>query len=80
MAGVAKLLMAAAVLGSLLAATPASAATGAIDWKPCPDAPGVDCGTVTVPIDWAHPDRGTVEHRARTAQGHGPAGAHRVDL
>lgn len=59
MAGVAKLLTAAAVLGSLLAATPASAATGAIDWKPCPDAPGVDCGTVTVPIDWAHPDRGT---------------------
>lgn len=59
MAGVAKLLTAAAVLGSLLAATPASAATAAIDWKPCGDAPGVDCGTVTVPIDWAHPDRGT---------------------
>ncbi|MEV6828934.1 alpha/beta hydrolase [Amycolatopsis sp. NPDC051102] len=47
-----------AVLGSLLTATPASAA-GSIDWQPCADAPGVDCGTVTVPIDWAHPDRGT---------------------
>ncbi|MDQ7805045.1 alpha/beta hydrolase [Amycolatopsis sp. A133] len=47
-----------AVLGSLLAATPASAAE-AVDWQPCADAPGVDCGTVTVPIDWAHPDRGT---------------------
>ncbi|MEV4150350.1 alpha/beta hydrolase [Amycolatopsis sp. NPDC049691] len=59
MAGVAKLLTAAAVLGSPLAATPANAAPAAIDWQPCADAPGVDCGTVTVPIDWAHPDRGT---------------------
>ncbi|MEV4055092.1 alpha/beta hydrolase [Amycolatopsis sp. NPDC049688] len=47
-----------AVLGSLLTATPASAA-GTVDWQPCADAPGADCGTVTVPIDWAHPDRGT---------------------
>ncbi len=46
------------VLGSLLAATPASAAES-VDWQPCADAPGVDCGTVTVPVDWAHPDRGT---------------------
>ena len=62
MSGVSKrLVMAAAataVLGSLLAATPASA-TPSIDWKPCADAPGVECGAVTVPIDWAHPDRGT---------------------
>jgi pimeloyl-ACP methyl ester carboxylesterase len=49
-----------AVTGSLLTAAPASAAeAGSVDWKPCADAPGVDCGTVTVPIDWAHPDRGT---------------------
>jgi pimeloyl-ACP methyl ester carboxylesterase len=47
-----------AVLGSLLTASPASAA-GTIDWRPCADAPGAECGTVTVPIDWAHPDRGT---------------------
>ncbi|MEV7092462.1 alpha/beta hydrolase [Amycolatopsis sp. NPDC051045] len=47
-----------AVAGSLLAAAPASAAES-VDWQPCADAPGVDCGTVTVPIDWAHPDRGT---------------------
>src|SRR3954463_9249618 len=62
MAGVAKRLGAAAagtaVLGSLLAATPASAAPS-IDWQPCADAPGGDCGAGTVPIDWAHPDRGT---------------------
>jgi pimeloyl-ACP methyl ester carboxylesterase len=47
-----------AVSGSLLGATPASAAES-VDWQPCADAPGVDCGTVTVPIDWAHPDKGT---------------------
>ncbi|OXM67712.1 alpha/beta hydrolase [Amycolatopsis vastitatis] len=47
-----------AVLGSLLTAAPASAAE-AVDWKPCADAPEIDCGAVTVPIDWAHPDRGT---------------------
>ncbi|WIV61518.1 alpha/beta hydrolase [Amycolatopsis nalaikhensis] len=47
-----------AVFGSLLTAAPASAA-GGVDWQPCADAPEVDCGTVTVPIDWAHPDRGT---------------------
>jgi pimeloyl-ACP methyl ester carboxylesterase len=62
MAGVGKRLVTAAavtaVLGSLLAATPASAAES-VDWQPCADAPGVDCGTVTVPVDWAHPDRGT---------------------
>jgi pimeloyl-ACP methyl ester carboxylesterase len=63
MAGVRKRLVTAAavtsVLGSLLAATPASAAES-VDWQPCADAPGVDCGTVTVPVDWAHPDRGTM--------------------
>ncbi|UOZ07324.1 alpha/beta hydrolase [Amycolatopsis sp. WQ 127309] len=49
-----------AVAGSLLAAAPASAAgTGSVDWKPCADAPGVDCGAVTVPIDYAHPEKGT---------------------
>jgi pimeloyl-ACP methyl ester carboxylesterase len=62
MAGAHKRLLAAAaataVLGSLLAAAPASAAEP-VDWQPCADAPGVDCGTVTVPVDWAHPDRGT---------------------
>src|SRR4051812_48429895 len=47
-----------AVLGSLLTAAPASAAE-AVDWKPCADAPEIDCGAVTVPLDWAHPDRGT---------------------
>ncbi|MEQ0561950.1 alpha/beta hydrolase [Amycolatopsis sp. NEAU-NG30] len=62
MAGISKRLLTAAaataVLGSILAAAPASAAES-VAWKPCADAPDVDCGTVTVPIDWGHPERGT---------------------
>ncbi|MGW3958349.1 alpha/beta hydrolase [Amycolatopsis sp. NPDC005003] len=61
MAGAGKRLwtaVAVALFGSVLAAAPASAAQP-VDWQPCADAPGVDCGTVTVPVDWAHPDRGT---------------------
>ncbi|WP_410568036.1 alpha/beta hydrolase [Amycolatopsis sp. cmx-4-61] len=62
MSGVARRLVTAVavttVWGGLLAATPASAAES-VDWQPCADAPGVDCGSVTVPVDWAHPDRGT---------------------
>ena len=51
-----------AVAGSLLAATPAQAATqGSIDWQPCQGAPGSDCGMATVPLDGAHPDRGTTK-------------------
>jgi pimeloyl-ACP methyl ester carboxylesterase len=63
MLGVSKRLLTAvavtAVTGSVLTAAPASAETGSVGWTPCADAPGVDCGTVTVPIDWAHPDQGT---------------------
>ena len=29
---------------------------GAIDWKPCDEKPTVDCGFVTLPIDYAQPD------------------------
>ncbi|GAB3161188.1 alpha/beta hydrolase [Amycolatopsis stemonae] len=63
MSGVSRRLVTAAaavaVAGSLLAATPAGASPATIDWQPCAGAPGVDCGTVTVPIDWAHPEKGT---------------------
>lgn len=50
----------ATTLAALLAA-PAGAARETVDWKPCPTAAGVDCGTVTVPIDWAHPGDGTIQ-------------------
>ncbi|MFI7675780.1 alpha/beta hydrolase [Actinophytocola sp. NPDC049390] len=33
-----------------------AAARGGVDWKPCPDAEGVDCATIEVPLDWADPD------------------------
>lgn len=33
-----------------------AAAQGTVDWKPCPDADGVDCATIEVPLDWANPD------------------------
>ncbi|MFE7270941.1 alpha/beta fold hydrolase [Streptomyces sp. NPDC057623] len=26
-----------------------------IDWKPCPDHPTAECGTLRLPVDWAHP-------------------------
>ncbi|CAL9357696.1 Carboxylesterase B [Actinosynnema sp. ALI-1.44] len=26
-----------------------------IDWKPCPELPEVECGTLKLPIDWANP-------------------------
>ncbi|MGC9669568.1 alpha/beta hydrolase [Planosporangium sp. 12N6] len=44
--------------------TPASPAGATADWKPCtdlpPQAPAVDCATVTVPIDWSKPDGPTI--------------------
>ena len=51
-----------AMAGGLLTGTPAFAAEqGSVAWAPCPDSPGVDCGTVTVPIDWANPGKGTTK-------------------
>jgi pimeloyl-ACP methyl ester carboxylesterase len=29
--------------------------TAEIVWQPCPDTPAVQCGTLEVPLDWAHP-------------------------
>jgi pimeloyl-ACP methyl ester carboxylesterase len=31
-----------------------------VDWQPCREVPAVDCGTVTVPVDWSRPDGETV--------------------
>ncbi|GAA1824243.1 alpha/beta hydrolase [Planosporangium flavigriseum] len=61
-------LTAAVALGPAVAA-PASAApphdptvkVPAVDWKPCPDLAEVDCGSVTVPIDWSKPYGETVD-------------------
>ncbi|MGC0421823.1 alpha/beta fold hydrolase [Embleya sp. AB8] len=32
-----------------------SAATRRIDWHPCAEDTSADCGTLTLPMDWAHP-------------------------
>jgi pimeloyl-ACP methyl ester carboxylesterase len=46
-------------LGTAVTAAPSGVAgdarPGAAGWTPCPDNPGFDCATVTVPVDWAHP-------------------------
>jgi pimeloyl-ACP methyl ester carboxylesterase len=46
------------VLAGLLPATPAAAEPGVV-WGPCPDVgaplPGLECTTVTVPLDYRHP-------------------------
>jgi pimeloyl-ACP methyl ester carboxylesterase len=34
---------------------PAQAAPRTIDWQPCPGTPGVECGTLSVPLDWSRP-------------------------
>lgn len=52
-----------------LAVTPHALAAPNIDWGVCdrpelPVAEGVECGTLTVPVDWARPGNGTVGLRA----------------
>ncbi|PSL43501.1 alpha/beta hydrolase family protein [Saccharothrix carnea] len=47
-------LLVTALAASLLVVAPeAEAAT--IAWQPCPDQPAAECGTVSVPLDWADP-------------------------
>jgi pimeloyl-ACP methyl ester carboxylesterase len=49
-----------AVVAGLAAAaltTPATAAPArAISWAPCPTDPTAQCGTLSLPVDWSHPD------------------------
>lgn len=45
------------VAGAVVAPTAAAAPAPAINWKPCgEDAPGVDCATIEVPLDYARPN------------------------
>ncbi|NRQ32007.1 alpha/beta fold hydrolase [Nonomuraea sp. NN258] len=57
------LTLAAPALPALPAAAkaPAAASTPAIAWAPCAEDPAVECGTVTVPVDWDNPGSGTFE-------------------
>jgi pimeloyl-ACP methyl ester carboxylesterase len=55
----------AAVLGTAVVARADAGVTGSahpqIDWVPCADAPGLDCGHLPVPLDYSHPDLGQVQ-------------------
>ncbi|MEU6777908.1 alpha/beta hydrolase [Nonomuraea angiospora] len=43
------------------ATTQAAQPRDTISWAPCPEDPAVECGTLTVPIDWNRPSNGTFE-------------------
>ncbi|MEV6154050.1 alpha/beta hydrolase [Nonomuraea sp. NPDC052129] len=45
----------------LMPTAPAAARTSGIDWKPCDQDATAECGTLTVPIDWATPGSGTID-------------------
>ncbi|WP_018353059.1 alpha/beta hydrolase [Longispora albida] len=43
------------------AAPPEAGKAKPVAWQPCPDAAGVECGTVSVPIDWSKPSGPKIE-------------------
>jgi pimeloyl-ACP methyl ester carboxylesterase len=53
---VAPLACALTAAGIALVPGTAAATDGGVDWQPCPDAEGVDCATIEVPLDWSDPD------------------------
>ncbi|GAA1304032.1 hypothetical protein [Saccharothrix xinjiangensis] len=59
------------VAGLLVAAPEAGAAT--IPWQPCPDRPEADCGTVSVPLDWANPRGPRVDRAVSRVRAADPA-------
>jgi pimeloyl-ACP methyl ester carboxylesterase len=44
-----------AITAVAIGASPAQAAPSTIDWQPCAGTPGVECGTLSVPVDWSRP-------------------------
>ncbi|WP_214408624.1 alpha/beta hydrolase [Sphaerisporangium fuscum] len=42
-------------------ATTAAPAKGTIAWSPCPEDANVECGTLSVPVDWSRPNGPTVD-------------------
>lgn len=52
-----------ALLLTGFATTTATAATAetTVDWQPCNETTTVECATITVPIDYAHPATGTID-------------------
>ncbi|WET78862.1 alpha/beta hydrolase [Amycolatopsis sp. QT-25] len=57
-------LTAAAATVAVLVPATASAAVSSVRWGPCPEdvaAPGVECGTLRVPLDYRKPDGATID-------------------
>jgi pimeloyl-ACP methyl ester carboxylesterase len=52
----ATLALAGALAVTALTGAPALAGTPRIDWRPCAADPTAQCGTLSLPVDWAHPD------------------------
>lgn len=44
------------VLGGTAVADAETSVADTVTWTPCPERPDVECGTVTVPVDWAKPN------------------------
>jgi pimeloyl-ACP methyl ester carboxylesterase len=70
-----RLLPVAAILVGLLAGAPSASATNSpLNWKPCGDAPDVQCATLRAPLDYDHPNGDQVKlFIARS-----PATGHRI--
>ncbi len=70
-----RLLPAAAIFVGLLAAAPSASATNSpLNWKPCGDAPNVQCATLRAPLDYDHP---TATRSSSSSPGHRPP-EHRI--
>src|SRR5947207_3465985 len=65
-----------ALAAALTVPATAQATTGRIAWQPCarPELAGLDCATLTVPVDWSRPRAGEISlslaRRTATDQAH----------
>jgi pimeloyl-ACP methyl ester carboxylesterase len=53
-------MVAALVAGVGVTGTAAATGTADLDWSPCEENAAVECASLTVPIDWARPERGSL--------------------
>lgn len=67
------LLAALIVGGAGFAGSAAAEPAQHLAWQPCPENAEVECGTITVPIDWARPAKGTIEVAVARRQATDPA-------
>ncbi|MBN6056992.1 alpha/beta fold hydrolase, partial [Nonomuraea sp. RK-328] len=60
------------VLAAAIPSTSAGADTTAISWTPCAEDPTAECGTLTVPVDWDDPGRGSIDLALARRKATGP--------